>query len=85
MELVNAASVLWVVFYLMVLFARQKFLGLENSDLSIISLVASALVLYLRNHFSTLSNEDLLQFHSKNFIVLALAFKYMIHFELLFM
>lgn len=54
------------------------------SSLSVFSIIV-LLVLYLKNHCLTLSPEDLLMFSSEDFIILALKFRSIIHFGLLFM
>ena len=63
---------------------KKKFLILMKSILSIFSFVVSPLVSYERNHCQIQSYEAFPLFSFKTFIVLALMFRSLIYFELLF-
>ena len=62
----------------------QKFLILMKSNLCIFSLATCAFDVISKNPLQIQGHEDLHTFSCKNFMVLALTFRSLIHFELIF-
>ena len=75
-------SVGWVFTFLS--FDAQKFLTLIKSNLSIFLLLPVLLVSYLTDHGPIQCHDMFPLFSSKHFIVLALMFRSLINFELIF-